>query len=156
MQRRKIIPYNPKLKEFARQLRNNSTQSEIMLWKYLKGKQMYGFDFHRQKPIDNFILDFFCHELMLGIELDGFTHQHEEVYKKDIVKEKRMNDLGIMILRFDDEEVMNDVDNVIRSIENVIIEVKNNTPLSPLQEGKKEIKTIKFLSCKEFLVKDMI
>jgi very-short-patch-repair endonuclease len=67
--RRKIIPYNPKLKEYARQLRNNSTRSEIILWKYLKGKQMLGYDFHRQKPIDNYIVDFFCSELMLAIEL---------------------------------------------------------------------------------------
>lgn len=72
--RREIIPYNPKLKELARQLRNNSTRSEIILWQHLKGKQMMGYDFHRQKPIDNFILDFFCYELMLGIELDGYTH----------------------------------------------------------------------------------
>ncbi len=52
------IKYNPKLKELARQLRNNSTKAEIKLWKYLKGKQMLGYDFHRQKPIDNYIVDF--------------------------------------------------------------------------------------------------
>jgi very-short-patch-repair endonuclease len=51
--RRKIIPYNPKLKELARELRNNSTKAEIILWLKLKGKQMYDYDFHRQKPIDN-------------------------------------------------------------------------------------------------------
>ena len=59
MAKRKIIPYNPKLKEFARQLRNDSTRTEIFIWLKLKGKQMYGYDFHRQKPIDNYILDFF-------------------------------------------------------------------------------------------------
>jgi len=53
MTRRKIIPYNPKLKELARKLRNNSTKSEIILWKFLKGKQMHGYDFHRQKPVNN-------------------------------------------------------------------------------------------------------
>ncbi len=87
-QRRKIIPYNPKLKEFARQLRNNSTKSEIYLWKHLKGKQMMGYDFHRQKPLDNFIVDFFCHELMLAIEIDGYTHIHEEVQDKDEKKKR--------------------------------------------------------------------
>ena len=80
--RRKIIPYNPKLKQLARNLRNNSTKSEIFLWLQLKGKQMMGYDFHRQKPIDNYILNFFCHELMLGIELDGITHQWEETQKR--------------------------------------------------------------------------
>jgi len=64
MKRRKIITYNPKLKEVARKLRNNSTLSEILFWRKLKGKQMQGFDFHRQKPLDNFIVDFFCNELM--------------------------------------------------------------------------------------------
>ena len=85
---RKIIPYNPALKELARQLRNNLTHSEIKLWKAIRGKVMYGYDFHRQKPIDNFIVDFFCHELMLAIELDGYSHQLEETYIKDVQKEK--------------------------------------------------------------------
>jgi len=82
------IHYNPKLKELARQLRNNSTQSEIRLWQYLKGKQMMGYDFHRQKPIDNYIVDFFCNKLKLAIELDGFSHYIKETYLKDLEKEK--------------------------------------------------------------------
>ena len=57
--RRKIIWYNPELKELARQLRNNSTKSEIILWKQLKGKFDGKYDFHRQKPLDNYIADFF-------------------------------------------------------------------------------------------------
>ncbi|MCF6270534.1 MAG: DUF559 domain-containing protein [Melioribacteraceae bacterium] len=55
--RRKIIPYNPKLKKFARKLRNNMTFTEILMWNYLKGKQLLGYDFDRQKPIDNYIVD---------------------------------------------------------------------------------------------------
>jgi very-short-patch-repair endonuclease len=116
MPKRKIIPYNPKLKEFARQLRNNSTETEIFLWLKLKGKQMYGYDFHRQKPIDNFILDFFCYELMLGIEVDGYSHEFLEVYNKDGIKEKRMNEFGITVLRFSDEQVLKDMENVVRAI----------------------------------------
>jgi very-short-patch-repair endonuclease len=80
--RRAIIPYNPKLKEHARVLRNNSTKSEIYLWKYLKGRQRLGFDFHRQKPIDNYIVDFYCCDLFLAIELDGITHTYECVTEK--------------------------------------------------------------------------
>ena len=134
MAKRKIIPYNPKLKELARQLRNNSTTTEIFLWLKLKGKQMYGYDFHRQKPIDNYILDFFCYELMLGIEVDGYSHQLLEVYNKDGIKEKRMNQLGISVLRFSDEQVLKDMENVIRVIENYIIEYERHTP-NPSQEG---------------------
>ncbi len=63
--KRKLIPYNPEPKEKARQLRNNSTFTETILWNYLKGKQMKGYDFHRQKPIDNYIVDFFCNKLYL-------------------------------------------------------------------------------------------
>lgn len=124
MKRRKIIPYNPYLKQFARNLRNNSTKSEIRLWKYLKNKKMYGFDFHRQKPIDNYILDFFCYELMLGIELDGYSHQLEEVIEKDPLKNKKMTALGIEVLRFSDKDVFNNINSVLRVIEIYIVERK--------------------------------
>ncbi|MBN2165152.1 MAG: DUF559 domain-containing protein [Marinilabiliaceae bacterium] len=99
----KIIPYNPKLKELARKLRNNSTKSEIILWGYLKGKQMYGYDFHRQKPIKDYIVDFFCKDLMLAIELDGYSHTLDEVFEKDEVKDQNLNELGITVLRFNDQ-----------------------------------------------------
>jgi very-short-patch-repair endonuclease len=134
MQKRKIIPYNPNLKELARQLRNNSTKAEIILWQKLKGKQMYGYDFHRQKPVDNYRIDFFCHELMLGIEVDGYSHQIIEVFNKDVKKEGVMNMLGIHILRFSDEQVLKDTDNVIRAIEWYIANFEEHTP-DPSQEG---------------------
>ena len=120
MNKRKIIPYNPKLKAIARDLRNNSTKSEIFLWLKLKDKQMYGYDFHRQKPIDNYILDFFCNELMLGIEIDGYSHQLEEVQLKDKKKTQRMNELGIEVLRFTDQQIFRDMFNVLLAIENYI------------------------------------
>ncbi len=117
MAKRKIIPYRPWLKEYARQLRNNSTKSEIILWKYLKGKQMRGYDFHRQKPLDNFIADFFCHELQLVIELDGYTHQWDETLVKDRIKEDRLKELGLYVLRFDDEEIYKYVHRALEAIE---------------------------------------
>ena len=122
MSKRKIIPYNPKLTELAKKLRNESTEKEIYLWLKLKGKQMYGYDFHRQKPIDNYILDFFCYDLLLGIEVDGYSHEILKVYNNDRIKEKRMNELGITILRFSDFEVLKDMENVIRAIEFFILE----------------------------------
>ena len=134
MAKRKIIPYNPKLKEYAKELRNNSTKAEIILWMKLKGKQMYGYDFHRQKPIDNYILDFFCYELMLGVEVDGYSHEFLEVYNKDTIKEKRMKELGLSILRFTDEQVLKDMGNVMRVIEFYIEEYEKHTP-NPSQEG---------------------
>jgi very-short-patch-repair endonuclease len=116
------IHYNPRLKELARQLRNNSTQSEIKLWKYLKGKQMMGYDFHRQKPIGNYIVDFFCNKLQLVIELDGFSHHFENTYQKDIEKEDSLKKLGITVLRFQDSEVMHRIDEVIGIIQTYIEE----------------------------------
>lgn len=126
MKKRKIIPYNPKLKMLARELRNNATKAEIFLWLKLKGKQIFGYDFHRQKPIDNYILDFFCHELMLGIEVDGYSHTLIEIQEKDTIKENKMNKLGITILRFSDYQVINDMENVIRAIEYFIYEFENS------------------------------
>ena len=128
MKRRKIIPYNPKLKQLARNLRNNSTKSEIILWMRLKGKQMKGYDFHRQKPLDNFIADFFCHELMLVIEIDGYSHLLDEVQVKDAIKENRLNELGITVLRFPDNEIFNDIENVLRAIEGYIDEYEITHP----------------------------
>jgi len=144
MNKRRIIPYNPKLKELARNLRNNSTKSEIILWLKLKNKQMYGYDFHRQKPIDNYILDFFCNELMLGIEVDGYSHELLKVFNKDIKKTAEMKKHGITILRFSDYQVLHDMENVLRAIEYFIFEFEkekhktehiNDTPLTPLKRG---------------------
>jgi len=134
LKKRKIIPYNPKLKEFAKKLRNNSTKSEIILWLKLKNKQLYNYKFIRQKPIDNYILDFYCPELELGIELDGYSHELVEVFHKDLKKEKRLNELGIAILRFKDEQVFYNIENVIKEIEFYIFEFEKHTP-NPSQEG---------------------
>jgi very-short-patch-repair endonuclease len=64
--KKRIIPYNSKIKELARRLRTNVTLSEVLLWKPLKGKQLLGYAFDRQKPIGDYIVDFFCNELMLA------------------------------------------------------------------------------------------
>lgn len=73
---RKIIPYNPKLLPLAKKLRANMTLSEVLLWNELKGKQL-GFQFSRQIPIHNFIVDFYCKDLILALEIDGSSHHPE-------------------------------------------------------------------------------
>lgn len=92
-ERRNIIWYNPALLEKARKLRNESTLSEILLWKYLKGKQMLGYDFHRQKPLNNYIVDFFCNELMLAIEIDGSSHDSEAKQIEDKKRQEILEEL---------------------------------------------------------------
>ena len=117
---RKIIPYNPKLKQLAKNLRNNSTLSEVLLWQHLKGKKMKGYGFHRQKPIGNYIVDFFCNELMLAIEIDGISH--DEKINKDIKRQKQIESFGISFLRFDDIDVKINIEGVIVMIEEWIDE----------------------------------
>ncbi len=128
MQKKKTILYNPILKKFASHLRNNSTEAEIYLWLKIKGKQMYGYDFHRQKPIDNYIVDFYCAKLNLAIEVDGYSHQFLEVYNKDVTKENRLNELGIRVLRFSDDQILKDMQNVLLAIEYFIFEFEKHTP----------------------------
>jgi len=122
--KKRILPYKPELKEKARQLRNNSTKSEIILWKYLKGKQMCGVDFHRQKPVGSYILDFFCPAVCLGIELDGYTHNFSKAVRRDALKERQMMLYGIEVIRFWDDDVYFDLDNVLRVIEIMVEERK--------------------------------
>jgi very-short-patch-repair endonuclease len=98
----KIIPYNPKLKEFARELRKKSTLSEVLLWLKIKGKIM-GVEFHRQVPIDNFIVDFYCHELMLAIEIDGSSHDEKQDYDQN--RQLILENLGVKFIRFSDIDV---------------------------------------------------
>jgi very-short-patch-repair endonuclease len=132
----KIIPYNQKLKEFARQLRKNSTLSEVLLWNNIKNKSLR-FEFHRQVPLDEFIVDFFCHKLLLAIEIDGNIHDYNFDYDnyRQIILEK----YGVTVLRFSDIEVKKNMNDVLRSMENVIsdLEVKFGltSPLPPFKGG---------------------
>ena len=114
--KRKIVPYDSNLKELARKLRNDGTLGEILLWNHLKGKQMMGYDFHRQKPLLKFIADFYCSELNLVIEVDGDSHQNETQQVKDEAKEYDLSHYSITVLRFFESEVKGDIDNVLRTI----------------------------------------
>lgn len=118
--RRKFLKYNPALKEKARELRNNSTKTEILLWKFLKGKQLRGYDFHRQKPIDEYIVDFFCPDLMLAIEIDGVSHIGKEVY--DSARQSKLEKLGVRFLRFKDDDVFYSCDFVMKEIERWVVD----------------------------------
>ena len=120
--RRKLIPHIPKLKELARRLRNDSTLGEILLWQELSDKKMYGYDFHRQKPLLNYIVDFYCYELNLVVEIDGHSHNNEETYKLDLLREQELIKYDLVIIRFTEQEVRKDMFNVLRTIEQHILE----------------------------------
>src|ERR1700744_2923766 len=119
---RKIIPYDKYLKELAKKLRNESTLGEALFWNELKNKQMYGYDFHRQKPLLKYIADFYCHDLDLIIEIDGQYHNHREVYELDLQREKELEAYDLTIIRFTENEVKKDMVNVLRTIEGFILD----------------------------------
>jgi very-short-patch-repair endonuclease len=123
------IYYNPALIPLARQLRNNSTLSEILLWKHLKNGQLRCYDFHRQKPIDQYIVDFFCPQLLLIIEIDGSSHDNKQ--EVDAIRQTRLESLGLSFLRFDDREVKRNMTSVIKAIEEWIERVESNEKQLP-------------------------
>jgi very-short-patch-repair endonuclease len=123
--RREIVKYESYLKELARKLRNNMTFGEILLWQRLRRGQMRGFDFDRQHPIDRYIVDFYCKDLKLAIEIDGSIHDGEEAKRNDIIRQERLESLGIKFLRFTDADVRQNTEKVIGTI---VRWVDTNTP----------------------------
>ncbi len=115
MSRRRIIPYRPELKALARRLRKGTTPAEKKLWHRLRRKQVHGLSFYRQRPIDRYVVDFFCPGLMLAIEVDGRSHDGR--LEEDAHRQKRLERLGVRFLRFNDRDVLHDTENVIRAIE---------------------------------------
>ncbi|MBI4225826.1 DUF559 domain-containing protein [Candidatus Roizmanbacteria bacterium] len=109
-----------------RMLRNKSTRAEIILWNYLRGKQLIGRKFRRQYSIGKNIVDFYSPKDRLAVELDGESHYNDRIYLKDKLKEKFLNDLGIRLIRFEDEMVF-------KSLEKVLEAIKKNltAPFSP-------------------------
>ena len=122
----KHIPYNKYLKDFSRKLRNNSTLSEVLLWKHLRAGQMKAYKFNRQKPLLNYIVDFYCKPLNLVIEIDGESHNHK--YNEDKERQTNLEEQGLHFLRFDDKDVKQDMPNVLRTIEIWIEEYESNPP----------------------------
>jgi len=112
----KIVRYNSKSKEFARKLRKESTLGEVLLWKQIRTKSL-GFEFHRQVPIDKYIVDFYCHELLLAIEIDGNSH-HD--VNKDNERQQRLESLGVRFIRFAERTIKYDMTNVILALEDTI------------------------------------
>ena len=108
-----IIPYNKNLKFRSRDLRNKSTVSEVILWNNLKRKQL-GFQFLRQKPINNYIVDFYCKELKLAIELDGSSHDNKR--EDDSFRQGQLESFGITFLRFSNNRVLNNIEGVLAEI----------------------------------------
>lgn len=142
----KIIPYNPKLKEYARVLRKNSTLAEVLLWKNIKNRAL-GVQFHRQVPMLEYIVDFYCHELMLAIEVDGNSHDYR--YFEDVNRQNKLEEYGVKFIRFSDSEVKNNMFSVTMSLEEKVKTLK--TPLKSPQ-GDNLVEEILNKVSKELLI----
>jgi cyclase len=107
---------NPVLFEYARKLRVNETEAEKILWTYLCNKKINGLRFRRQHPILYFIADFFCPSAKLVIEVDGGVHNLPAQFEYDRNRDSELSAYGLKVLRFTNEEVMNNIDKVIQKI----------------------------------------
>jgi very-short-patch-repair endonuclease len=104
--------YKPSLKEVSRKLRKGMTDAEQLLWSHLRGKQILGIQFNRQKPIGPYIVDFHAHSVLLVIEIDGSQHLEDEHAQRDAVRDQFLNEQRLSVLRFDNRQVLLETDAV--------------------------------------------
>ena len=128
--------YNRSLQTWAKANKKTMTKSAACMWKYvLSNKQMLGYQFRRERPILNYIVDFVCLELLLVIEVDGITHQTEEAEIKDFRRDEKLRAVGFTVLRFSSWEVLNQISNV----SNIIVEfIKSNATELPVGSPRRK------------------
>jgi len=124
-----MLPYNGNLKQYSRQLRENMTDAEKHLWAKMRRKQVKGYQFYRQKPIGDYIVDFFCPRAKLVIEVDGSQHFSDEMTEYDRIRNEYLSSLGLRVLRFTNTDVLTYIEGVVESIEGKIPPEK--IPLNP-------------------------
>ena len=121
------LQYNRNLKPLARRLRSEGTKGEAILWFYaLKARKMYGYQFNRQYPIGNYIVDFICRKLNLIVEIDGSSHISKS--ESDRKRQDDLEGLGYVILRFSEAEVVHRLDDVVGKISYAVETLENNLP----------------------------
>ena len=116
---KRIRGTTPEIEEAARKLRQNLTPAEVRLWEVLRNKQFEGLRFRCQHPVGNFILDFYCPACKLVVEVDGEIHDRHIDYDND--RTAKLAEYGYKVLRFRNEEVMNDLPKVLAEIRDVIL-----------------------------------
>ncbi|WP_164521424.1 endonuclease domain-containing protein [Iodobacter ciconiae] len=121
-------PYKPGLKPFSQDLRKHMTDAEQLLWSRLRRKQVLGVPFYRQKPIASFIVDFYSAAASLVIELDGSQHFEAEHQANDKERDQALAAVGLLVLRFDNRQVLQELDEVMQVI---FCEVERRIPLNP-------------------------
>jgi very-short-patch-repair endonuclease len=107
---------NPRLTGFARRMRREPTDAEKRLWSHLRDRRLGGFKFRRQYPIGGYIVDFYCPSASLAVELDGGQHADAAAIQYDQKRTKRLNELGVRVLRFWDHDLLRDPQWIIETI----------------------------------------
>ena len=111
-----MLFYNTRLKRYSQQLRRNMTDAERLLWSRIRRKQLKGFQFYRQRIVGNYIVDFYCPEVKLIIEVDGGQHYNDEAKARDRVRDDYMKGVGLETLRISDRDVITNLNGVIEKI----------------------------------------
>ena len=109
-------PYNKYLKLPSRDLRNSMTDAEQLLWQRLRRKQILGLQFYRQKPILNFIVDFYCPAAKLIIACDGGPHYTEDGRSADEIRDPALSELGLVVVRYSNRQILTEIDGVVEQI----------------------------------------
>ncbi|XOV91110.1 MAG: endonuclease domain-containing protein [Bacteroidota bacterium] len=134
--------YNKYLRSNANKLRKGMTKAEACLWKYvLRAGGVKGFTFRRQRPVLKYIADFMCKELSLIVEVDGITHTYEEVIKKDKIRQRDLENAGFTVIRFDDDDVLRNINWVNEEIEDQVtrlMALKGVSPRTRRRRSKEE------------------
>ena len=127
--------YNKKLNNFAKANKKQMPKSAVYMWKFiLSSRQMLGYQFRRERPILNYIVDFVCLDLMLVIEVDGISHETEEAYRKDRKRDQKLKEIGFSVLRFSSLIVIKDRP----SVNEIIVEwIEENSNGLPVERGRK-------------------
>ena len=123
--------FNRKAQKHIRQyLRNNATDAERKLWEMLKGKQLLGYKFRRQQGIEQYVVDFYCPQGKLAIEIDGATHSTPQQKIADLQRTERIQSHGITVARFTNTDIFENPDGVLTAI---IESLKKNASYDPLR-----------------------
>jgi len=125
----------------ARTLRRDSTWAERVLWKHLRDRGVGGAKFRRQFGVGPYILDFYCAEAMLAVELDGDVHGQPQQERHDRRRDEFVADLGIKVLRFWNEEVRANLDGVLEEILRAVQRRTTTPHLNPLPAGERRPET---------------
>ena len=111
------------IRNLSKNLRKNQTEAEQILWSKLRSRQLSGFKFRRQHPLDHYILDFYCSETHLAIEIDGGQHIEKENIERDNDRTAYLNQKGIRVIRFWNNDVIEHLDEVLTEIDLVLNEI---------------------------------